>query len=122
MVMFFFSSRRRHTRWPRDWSSDVCSSDLLTGGKSSDRDTDVRAALEPLNALADLLDCILAGVRHITNKKIDGDAVAAVLGSSDWVNVPRCVIAITNDPEDEDVRHLHVVAGNRAKNGDGRKF
>src|SRR5437660_12104621 len=23
----FFSSRRRHTRWPRDWSSDVCSSD-----------------------------------------------------------------------------------------------
>src|SRR5690625_5398350 len=22
---FFFSSRRRHTRWPRDWSSDVCS-------------------------------------------------------------------------------------------------
>src|SRR5215208_5456599 len=28
-VLFFFSSRRRHTRWPRDWSSDVCSSDLL---------------------------------------------------------------------------------------------
>src|SRR5437870_9092828 len=25
---FFFSSRTRHTRWPRDWSSDVCSSDL----------------------------------------------------------------------------------------------
>src|SRR6266508_5940461 len=28
---FFFSSRRRHTRWPRDWSSDVCSSDLNGG-------------------------------------------------------------------------------------------
>src|SRR5690625_7753098 len=28
VVRFFFSSRRRHTRWPRDWSSDVCSSDL----------------------------------------------------------------------------------------------
>src|SRR6266508_5933190 len=28
IVFFFFSSRRRHTRWPRDWSSDVCSSDL----------------------------------------------------------------------------------------------
>src|SRR5690625_5726514 len=27
----FFSSRRRHTRWPRDWSSDVCSSDLIGG-------------------------------------------------------------------------------------------
>src|SRR5690625_6984982 len=29
---FFFSSRRRHTRWPRDWSSDVCSSDLIMRG------------------------------------------------------------------------------------------
>src|SRR5690625_6892688 len=28
-LFFFFASRRRHTRWPRDWSSDVCSSDLL---------------------------------------------------------------------------------------------
>src|SRR5215208_7632240 len=28
-MFFFFSSRRRHTRWPRDWSSDVCSSDLM---------------------------------------------------------------------------------------------
>src|SRR6267154_3238804 len=27
---FFFSSRRRHTRWTGDWSSDVCSSDLQT--------------------------------------------------------------------------------------------
>src|SRR5438093_6621344 len=29
-VFFFFSSRRRHTRLVSDWSSDVCSSDLLT--------------------------------------------------------------------------------------------
>src|SRR5699024_12817063 len=28
-MFFFFSSRRRHTRSKRDWSSDVCSSDLL---------------------------------------------------------------------------------------------
>src|SRR3712207_8705425 len=32
VFIFFFSSRRRHTRYWRDWSSDVCSSDLL-GGK-----------------------------------------------------------------------------------------
>src|SRR3712207_7991426 len=31
MFFFFFSSRRRHTRYWRDWSSDVCSSDLLLG-------------------------------------------------------------------------------------------
>src|SRR2546428_2372038 len=30
-VVFFFSSRRRHTRSDRDWSSDVCSSDLIEG-------------------------------------------------------------------------------------------
>src|SRR5690606_40612709 len=30
-LFFFFSSRRRHTRFSRDWSSDVCSSDLLVG-------------------------------------------------------------------------------------------
>ena len=30
MSVFFFSSRRRHTRLRRDWSSDVCSSDLPT--------------------------------------------------------------------------------------------
>src|SRR5256886_9195555 len=29
IVFFFFSSRRRHTRFDCDWSSDVCSSDLI---------------------------------------------------------------------------------------------
>src|SRR5699024_11409908 len=31
---FFFSSRRRHTRSKRDWSSDVCSSDLALGARA----------------------------------------------------------------------------------------
>src|SRR6266542_506706 len=33
---FFFSSRRRHTRFYRDWSSDVCSSDLHADGRPGD--------------------------------------------------------------------------------------
>src|SRR3712207_730700 len=42
IVFFFFSSRRRHTRYWRDWSSDVCSSDLgqpglLPGAGQRDR-------------------------------------------------------------------------------------
>src|SRR5437870_10640698 len=41
-ICFFFSSRRRHTRWPRDWSSDVCSSDLDSG---AGRDRHQRPAL-----------------------------------------------------------------------------
>src|SRR5690625_7568521 len=35
---FFFSSRRRHTIWPRDWSSDVCSSDLEPGQEMFDNE------------------------------------------------------------------------------------
>src|SRR6266487_7173455 len=33
MFCFFFSSRRRHTRWTGDWSSDVCSSDLVEAAR-----------------------------------------------------------------------------------------
>src|SRR5699024_11544891 len=34
LLFFFFSSRRRHTRSKRDWSSDVCSSDLRASARS----------------------------------------------------------------------------------------
>src|SRR5262249_57168857 len=37
LYLFFFSSRRRHTRLVSDWSSDVCSSDLRSGPAASDR-------------------------------------------------------------------------------------
>src|SRR2546430_8946638 len=33
LIIFFFSSRRRHTRFDCDWSSDVCSSDLIASGR-----------------------------------------------------------------------------------------
>src|SRR3712207_7520421 len=36
MSFFFFSSRRRHTRYWRDWSSDVCSSDLEREGLAAE--------------------------------------------------------------------------------------
>src|SRR3712207_6036752 len=40
VLFFFFSSRRRHTRYWRDWSSDVCSSDLYFGDASGGFHTD----------------------------------------------------------------------------------
>src|SRR5258707_5944934 len=40
---FFFSSRRRHTRYWRDWSSDVCSSDLSWTGTNYPADIHVAA-------------------------------------------------------------------------------
>src|SRR5215813_14403945 len=42
-MFFFFSSRRRHTRCGRDWSSDVCSSDL---GESLVNDATALVALQ----------------------------------------------------------------------------
>src|SRR5690606_40612581 len=38
ITSFFFSSRRRHTRFSRDWSSDVCSSDLEVHRKDQARE------------------------------------------------------------------------------------
>src|SRR5690625_1955559 len=46
---FFFSSRRRHTRWPRDWSSDVCSSDLNAINKAMKEVKQSRALPVPLH-------------------------------------------------------------------------
>src|SRR5438046_8786043 len=47
-IMFFFSSRRRHTRLVSDWSSDVCSSDLRTrGGPGTGEERGVGAADGP---------------------------------------------------------------------------
>src|SRR2546428_6253816 len=49
VVFFFFSSRRRHTRSDRDWSSDVCSSDLLGSTREIDalaENSQLRIAIE----------------------------------------------------------------------------
>src|SRR2546429_1582758 len=43
---FFFSSRRRHTRCSRDWSSDVCSSDLVESRKNRNLVSTVAAHVE----------------------------------------------------------------------------
>src|SRR5438045_6746236 len=48
-VEFFFSSRIRHTRCLSDWSSDVCSSDLVRPGDSSARRPSALRSLGSLN-------------------------------------------------------------------------
>src|SRR5699024_12228549 len=59
--MFFFSSRRRHTRSKRDWSSDVCSSDLVlpAGGEGEG------AAGEVHQFPADVSAIVPAGARVV---------------------------------------------------------
>src|SRR2546430_11017021 len=44
---FFFSSRRRHTRFDCDWSSDVCSSDLHTAGHVKTLPEDIHTIAVP---------------------------------------------------------------------------
>src|SRR5256886_6710381 len=47
LFFFFFSSRRRHTRFDCDWSSDVCSSDLLPAARQLKFDgTTIKEAIE----------------------------------------------------------------------------
>src|SRR3712207_8087829 len=57
---FFFSSRRRHTRYWRDWSSDVCSSDLSVGvayevGENEPRLGFIYCHYLPIGAVEELL-------------------------------------------------------------------
>src|SRR5690606_40349923 len=67
---FFFSSRRRHTRFSRDWSSDVCSSDLAM----RDRDETTMGTLRM--ALAAVKSEEVAGKEA---RELSDDEVIAVL-------------------------------------------
>ena len=72
----------------------------MTGKCDSHRDSDVRPIIAPLNDLADQLPCLIIGSRHL-RKEASSGALSAVLGSVDWVNVPRAVIAIVHDKNDD---------------------
>src|SRR5947209_20531325 len=98
--VFFFSSRRRHTSYWRDWSSDVCSSDLL---RAPERlvGVDVAHARHPLLRQEERLDGRLAPVRHaaqrlgreIGSERLDADAPGEV--------VVHCVVAEQDDARAE---------------------
>src|SRR3712207_9389076 len=89
MCAFFFSSRRRHTRYWRDWSSDVCSSDL-----SAARDTYLDALSAALFAgrlaagpgAREVAQAVRAAPRPPAPRKdaalLDGDRKSVVQGKS----------------------------------------
>jgi len=91
------------------------------GDRNANSDAEVRDAIAPLNKLADELDCLIVGVRHPGKDRSRG-AVASVLGSTAWVDTPRAVVMVAIDDEDDDVRHIQVVAGNRSRNGRAQSF
>src|SRR3712207_7938533 len=67
--IFFFSSRRRHTRYWRDWSSDVCSSDLhwLPQELQARRDGLRRGQADIGRQIERLAEVYLAGVVGLDN-------------------------------------------------------
>src|SRR5690606_41043246 len=65
---FFFSSRRRHTRFSRDWSSDVCSSDLrITSTLDDERKRHPEQKIAPF---------AVNQIIHTSNDRLDHDMQA----------------------------------------------
>src|SRR5690625_8005150 len=79
MCLFFFSSRRRHTRWPRDWSSDVCSSDLQIGAVLSGRQLAINERGE---ALAERITGTLSPAQRTTWQAIGPYGTNQLLGEA----------------------------------------
>src|SRR5215213_606058 len=102
LIFFFFSSRRRHTRLVSDWSSDVCSSDLIDTGV--DRGHPDLAANMWVNA------------RETPGNGIDDDGNGYVddYYGWDWANND-------NDPMDDNGHGTHTVGtiAGTGNNGQG---
>jgi AAA domain len=75
-------------------------------GTNSNSDTDVRDAIAPMNAVADEHECLAFGVRHLSEKECARGVLAAILGASAWVHVPRAVLAVVRDDDDPQISHV----------------
>lgn len=84
----------------------------VIGSANTNDEGPIVAAIGGLNALADRLDLMVVGVRHL-GKRIEGGILEAVLGSAAWVNTPRVVLGIAQE-EDSKTVTLQVLAGNRS--------
>src|SRR5690625_5872178 len=72
---FFFSSRRRQTRWPRDWSSDVCSSDLCQ-------------RQDELSATPGIPRCVPSVGSTLNGRRLYGTVPHLGLQAANWCQLP----------------------------------
>src|SRR3989440_4491690 len=79
VLFFFFSSRRRHTRSDRDWSSDVCSSDLNHATKNPNAHFSKGATLDQVLGSR----MIATPLRLFMCSPITDGAAAVILASED---------------------------------------
>src|SRR5690606_17043634 len=99
----FFSSRRRHTRFSRDWSSDVCSSDLERFGR-------LRSVLGPgINFVVPFLDRIAHKV-SVLERQLPNASQDAITADNVLVKVETSVFFRVTEPE-KTVYRIRDVAG-----------
>jgi hypothetical protein len=91
------------------------------GTRDSNKETEVRDAISGLNRLSADLETTIFGVRHLGKDNSRG-ALSSVLGSTAWVDLPRCVLAMAADDEDKMLFHLQCIAGNRGPKDMALKF
>src|SRR6266576_5650714 len=100
--LFFFSSRRRHTRSLRDWSSDVCSSDLEKAGATVDETFLVLDAQTGQNGIAQaraFTDAV--EITGVVLTKTDGSAKGGVvLAVREELGVPVRFVGVGERPDD----------------------
>src|SRR5260370_19729869 len=123
LIFFFFSSRRRHTRFKCDWSSDVCSSDLNANPEGSGKESRWRFEVAT-NGFRYQMSSINAAIGLAQLKKADGfiarrreicrryDAAFGEMTGLQTLRVDYREVA----------PHIYVVRGKRERRGAGERI
>src|SRR5436309_16021027 len=106
IVNFFFSSRRRHTRFSRDWSSDVCSSDLGDGVTWQAYEAELESNLAALHARVHRGAYRAPPSRRVYIAKPDGRSEERRVGKA-W-GCTGAPVDVKNNKESESLRSAQI--------------
>src|SRR6266567_7137509 len=81
-MLFFFSSRRRHTRFDCDWSSDVCSSDLPSRARQLVKESGYDGRPIVVLHITDIPFLNAAGI--VTRQRLESIGFKVILKGMDW--------------------------------------
>src|SRR5690554_6634841 len=104
-LFFFFSSRRRHTRCGRDWSSDVCSSDLKKGKNQEIKEKKLKKLERPERGIDTLFRVTL---RNHTQLSAIADSKANMLLSVNSIIISIILTAIIPKLDSPSNSHLII--------------